>query len=103
MTIYLKVKLEDEKYSSLRTEKYFTVCCHYRMCKDIIKTTFLKTGLEVTISVLSIETLLGKTEVKPQKKNAAELATPKNLLHWMSSHEKLKGNRGKLWDIKTYI
>lgn len=77
----MKVKLEDEKYSSLRTEKYFTVRCHYRIWKDIIKTTFLQTGLEVTISVLSIGTFLGKTEVKLQKKNAAELATPKNLLH----------------------
>ena len=81
MTIYLKVKLEDENYSILRTEKYFTVRCHYRMWKDIIKTTFLQTGLEVTISVLSIGILLGKTEVKLQKKKAAELATPKDLLH----------------------
>ena len=60
------------------------------MWKDIIKTTFLQTGLEVTISVLSIGILLGKTEVKLQKKNAAELATPKDLLHWMSSQEKIK-------------
>jgi len=64
------LKLKSTAVKELKNISQFVVTteCGKTLLRLLSLSSYFQTGLEVTISVLSIETLLGKTQVKLQRK-----------------------------------